>query len=214
MSMGTLPPQFLHDHPKYSVWKKTDQLVLSILFSSISESVQRHILSSTTSHELWSSLDSLFTSNSQAKQFQGHFQLANLAQCEVSITDFFSEVRALADILASTGSPLPDQDFVTYLLTGLGPSYESFVTSITTRSNPVSSHELFQLLLVHESRLAHSNRTKSPNDPSVNVTTAAGRDQRGRGYSRGGRSCRNGNTNVTKGRSNSYNRGSHQQPFF
>lgn len=53
-------------NPNFSSWKRTDQMVLNILFPSLSESVIGHVLSSNTSCEVWLSLASLFASHSQA----------------------------------------------------------------------------------------------------------------------------------------------------
>lgn len=165
-------------------------MVLRTLFSSLSDSILGHVLSSKTAHQLWTSLSSMFSSQSHAKEFEVRFQLTNLSHRDQSISEYFGKVHLLADSLAATGSPLSDKDLVTYLLNGLGPSYEIFVTSITTRPTPVSFHELYQLLLIHESCLTHSTRPiNSSLEPSVNYT-ASTRDQRGRGTSRGGRQGR------------------------
>lgn len=92
--------------------------------------------------------------------FQVRFQFTNLSKGGQPISKYFSKVRLLADTLAATlGNPFPDKEFVTYLLNGLGPSYESFVTSITTRVEPITSQELYHLLLIHESRMSLVNRT-------------------------------------------------------
>lgn len=99
---------------------------------------------------------------------------------------------------------MPDKELVTYLLTGLGPIYETFVTLITTRLEPPSSHELFQLLLVHESRLVHT--TKQLFDPSANVSfqsSQGGRPQRGRHPFRGRQGRGRGNYPSHGGRSSS-----------
>ncbi|KAF5453958.1 hypothetical protein F2P56_023662 [Juglans regia] len=197
-------PEFLSNtnlpNPDYPPWRRNDQLVLSILFSLISDSVLGHVLSSNTSRALWSSLSSLLATHSQAKQFQVRFQLANLTRGDQNITDYFGKVRALANILAASGKPLPDPEFVTYLLSGLGSAYDVFVTSITTRAEPISSNELYQFLLIHESRLAHGVRGSPAIEPSVNLTTTTGRGSRA--PYRGGRSARNG-----RGRFNHPNRG-------
>ncbi|KAF5442643.1 hypothetical protein F2P56_035282 [Juglans regia] len=197
------PPKFLSIqtttptiNSSFTYWKRTDQLVLSILFSSLSDSVVGHFLFVITSSNLWHSLASMFTLYSHAKQFQVQFQLANLSRGDIAITEYFGKVRALADILAISGNPLPDQDFVTYLLTGLGSAYESFITSITTRAEPISSHELFQLLLVHENRIAHAARPYNQVELSAHFTTTGSRDQRGRGFTRGGRHGRNGRGRI------------------
>ncbi|KAF5443204.1 hypothetical protein F2P56_035783, partial [Juglans regia] len=97
-------------NPDYHTWNKTDQLVLSILFSSLSNSVIGHVLSSTTSRQLWLNLTSMFTSHSQAKEFQVKFQLTNLSRGDQSITDYYGKVRSLADTLSSIGNPLPDKE--------------------------------------------------------------------------------------------------------
>lgn len=61
---------------------------------------------------------------------------------------------------------IPSQtEFVTYLLNGLGPNYDSFVTSITSRTVPITSPQLYHLLLIHESRLSHPSRSPSPQSP-------------------------------------------------
>lgn len=61
----------------------------------------------------------MFESHSNAKQFQVRFQLANLKRGDQIITDYFGKVHSLADIRATTGNPLPDQEFVTYLFPNL-----------------------------------------------------------------------------------------------
>lgn len=174
-------------NPFYLSWRRTDQLIFSILLSSLTESVIGHAASTTTSLELWRALESTFNSQPQAKEFQIRLQLINLACGERTILDYFRKVRMLVDTLSSTGNPLPDKYFVTYLLIDLGPSYESF---ITTRVEPISFHELYFLLVIHESKMSHfssSNSTSHMFELSTNLTTGHSRDQRGRPPYRGGR---------------------------
>lgn len=54
-------------NPDYLVWRKTDQLILSILFSSITNSIISHVISTGTFCELWITLESMFNSHSQTK---------------------------------------------------------------------------------------------------------------------------------------------------
>ncbi|KAF5481179.1 hypothetical protein F2P56_001852, partial [Juglans regia] len=185
------PPKFLFTdsvpkaNPDFSSWNRTDQFVLSVLFSSLSESLLGHVLSAKTTRDLWVSLASMFASHSQAKEFQICFQLTNLSKGGQAMTDYFGKVRSLVDSLAATGNTLPDKEVVTYLLNGLGSSYEAFITSVTTRAEAISSHELYQLLLIHESCSAHHNRSiTSSLEPSVHLSVAG---NRGCGFSRSGR---------------------------
>lgn len=57
-------------NPAYALMKRTDQLVLNVLFFSLSNSILGHVLSSTTARDLWNSLASMFSSHSNAKEFQ------------------------------------------------------------------------------------------------------------------------------------------------
>ncbi|KAA8531065.1 hypothetical protein F0562_005774 [Nyssa sinensis] len=112
------PPEFLSgstDSPPkinlaYSLWKRTDQLVLSVLFSSLSDSILGHVLSCSTAQKLWNSVVSMFSSQSQAKEFQIQFQLTNITRGEQSITDYFGKVRLLADSLAATGNLISEKE--------------------------------------------------------------------------------------------------------
>lgn len=41
--------------------------------------------------------------------------------------------------MATVGHPLPLAEFVPYLMAGLGPDYDVFVSSVTTRVEPIST---------------------------------------------------------------------------
>lgn len=75
---------------------------------------------------------------------------------------------------------LPDKEVVTYLLNGLGSSFEPLITSVTSQTKPLTSHELFQLFIIHESCLSHRNRsTISSRVLFVNFNPSTNRNQRG-----------------------------------
>lgn len=46
----------------------------------------------------------------------------------------------------ATGHPLQDEEFVSYLLSGLGLDYQSLVTSLMTRTDPISMDDLYGYL--------------------------------------------------------------------
>lgn len=85
-----------------------DQLVLGILFSSLSDLILGHVLSSTIASELWTSLASMFAFHSQAKEFQLHFQLMNLSKGDQSISNYFIKT------LPANQSRPPTDQFVNY----------------------------------------------------------------------------------------------------
>ena len=86
---------------------------------------------------------------------QIHYQLATLKKGNSSIADYFHQFKTLVDILAATAQPLNDFELVSFLLASLGSNYDSFVTSMTTRVDPLSIKEPYGHLLAHELRLEH-----------------------------------------------------------
>lgn len=155
----------------------------------------------------------MFASHSHAKEFQIKFQLTNLSRGDKPIIEYFSHVRHLVDALTTTSNPLSDKDLVTYLLNGLGPLYESFVTSITTQAEPVSSQELYHLLLIHESRITHTNLNNSSFSfqTSANASTRQICDQRGRNFNRGNRTG-HGRRDNSRGNGRGFSSNTYQTP--
>jgi hypothetical protein len=66
----------------------------------------------------------------------------------LSITDYFQKFTSLVDTLAAVEQPLNDFDLISFLLAGLGSEYDAFVTSVTTRIDPISLEELYGHLLM------------------------------------------------------------------
>jgi hypothetical protein len=78
-------------------------------------------------------------------------QLATLKKGSLFATEYFNKMKALADTLAIIGQPLKDEDFIAYLLAGLDESYDSLVTSVTTRDDAIPLSEWFAYLLSQKS---------------------------------------------------------------
>jgi hypothetical protein len=121
-------------------------------------------------------------------------QLATLKK-GVSAMECFKKMKTLADTLAIIGQPLKDEEFIAYLLVGLNESYDSLVTSVTTRDDAIPLFELFAYLLSQESRIESRQTAPNADEYSANFVNR-GRDRapmRGRG--RGGRMSPGGRGN-------------------
>jgi hypothetical protein len=84
---------------------------------------------------------------------QLRMQLAPMKKNELSATDYFNRVKNLADNLAAAGAPLREDEIVAYILTRLLGEYDSLVTFVTTRAEPMSLSEVYTNLLSFEARL-------------------------------------------------------------
>ena len=86
---------------------------------------------------------------------QIHYQLATLKKGNSLIADYFHQFTTLVDTLAAIVHALNDFEITSFLLAGLGSEYDFFVTSVTTRVDPLTIDELNGHLLAHELRLEH-----------------------------------------------------------
>lgn len=189
------------DNPDYLLWVQQDQLILSTLLSSLTEGVLTQVVGCVTSRDLWVTLERMFTSQSRARIMQIHYQLDTIKKSGSSIPDYFQKIKGLADTLAAAGQPLNDFEIGSYILAGLGPEYDPFVTSVTTRVDPLTVDELYGHLLAHESRLEQHALPTTESFPSAHL---ASKQSRGRGTYAG---PRRGFTNSSAARQPSYSRG-------
>jgi hypothetical protein len=168
-------------NPEFTQWQLQDQIVLSALISSLSEKVIAHVVRCTTSRDLWATLERMFTAQSQARLMQIHYQLSTLRKGSTSISDFFQTFTGLADTLAAIDQPLPEFQLVSFLLAGLGPEYDSFVTSVQQRTEPITLDYLYGHLLTHETRLEQSQAPVSLETASANFVSRGTFSRSGRG---------------------------------
>jgi hypothetical protein len=80
-------------------------------------------------------------------------------------------MKEFADTLAAIEKPLIDCEMVSYILSGLNSEYDSFVTTITTRLDPISMEELYGHLLTFKSQLEQQTTVLDILFPFVNVVT-------------------------------------------
>jgi hypothetical protein len=88
-------------------------------------------------------------------------QLTNAKKGNLSILDYYHQIKNTTTILAAAGQQISDAEFTSYLLSGLGLEYDSFVTSVATRVEPLSIDILFGHLLAHKSRIAKHHQEDS-----------------------------------------------------
>jgi hypothetical protein len=62
--------------------------------------------------------------------------------------------KKLSHELAMTGQALKCDEIITYLLTGLGPEYDSLINTISIKEN-VTLEEVYSMLLTCKARVEH-----------------------------------------------------------
>jgi hypothetical protein len=79
----------------------------------------------------------------------------------------------MCDNLAAASQHLNDFESISYLLAGLGSDYDPFVTSVTTRLDPLFADEIYGHLLAHEMRIEHNLSPTEPSLPTAHLSTQA-----------------------------------------
>nr|ADN33871.1 retrotransposon protein [Cucumis melo subsp. melo] len=103
------------------------------------------------------------------------------AQSPLSIDQYTSRIKALVDKLAVASVSLEDEEILVHTLNGLPAAFNTFHTSIRTRSGNISLEELHTLLISEETTMA-----KTPAIEAIPTAMAAfhptqHHDNRGRG---------------------------------
>jgi hypothetical protein len=158
-------------NPAFLTWVQQDQMVLSALISSLTESLIAQVVGYFTSCEVWTALERLFASHSRARIMQTHFQLATLKKGGSSVTDYFQKFKTLSDTLVVAGQPLNEFESLSFVLAGLGTDFDSIVTTISTRGDTIPLEDLYSHLFIHEQRIEHQSATTKPVFPFANVAT-------------------------------------------
>ena len=185
----------LQPNPNYHTWLVQDQMILSALISSLTENILAYVVRCTTSREVWLTLERMLTTHSRARTMNIHYQLSTLKKGDSSIVDYFLKFTGLVDTLAAIDQPLKQEEQISFLLTGLGFEYESFVTTVQMRTDLISIESLYGHLLSHELCLAQAQ-------PKVDLNLVGAHFASRGGSSRGGRGGRHSN-NPQSGRPSS-----------
>jgi hypothetical protein len=118
----------VHQHnPAYSQWVVRDQAVLGYLLSSLTRETLVTVATSTRTSEAWSELSKLYSSQTRACTVNTRIALATTKKLQLSVADYYNKMHSLADNMAFSGTPLRDDELVSYILAGLDEDYNSGV---------------------------------------------------------------------------------------
>lgn len=160
------------DNPAHSAWIIQDQAILGGLLSSMTEDVLPQLTRIGTSAEVWRTLHTMFSAQHRGNAIQIRTQLATTKKGDMSASEYYQKMTALADTMANIGQPMSDDEVIGYILVGLGPGHGDLVTAITVLSNqrPVTLPELYSYMLSHEAQATMLSGTAEFSSSANNVT--------------------------------------------
>jgi hypothetical protein len=97
--------------------------------------------------------------------------LQTLSQGPKTCSEFLQIAKSIADQLAATGNPVPDEELISFVLNGLNPPFTSFITtySFATREHQISFGDFQDELLSHE-MLLNQQQTKVTDSSTFALT--------------------------------------------
>ncbi|GJY62275.1 ribonuclease H-like domain-containing protein [Tanacetum coccineum] len=140
----------------------SDSLVVMWIYATISPKFVEMIVDvDSTAHGVWNRLKYLFHDNKDARITQLNNEIRNMAIGNLSITDFFQQLKSKADRLANLESPVKDTSLVTYAINGVRSKYPDAARVIRLREKAPTFDELRSLMLLEESDMSNSSHGNS-----------------------------------------------------
>jgi transposase InsO family protein len=95
-------------------------------------------------------------------------QLQTMRQDSRSCTNYLQTAKSWADQLAAMGKPVDEEDLISFIISGLNPSFNVFITTfnLTTRDSPLPYADFERELLNHETLLANQISQTTKETPS------------------------------------------------
>ncbi len=107
-------------------------------------------------------------------------ELHNLQKNKMNISDYFTKVKNLADVLMFMGAPIDDEDLVVVTLNGLGKDYSQFRTSIAVRKTFFNFQDLITLLISEEMRIVGTSSNGESQESAFYSNTNRSRGRGGK----------------------------------
>jgi hypothetical protein len=90
-SITTTDSPNLVPNPDYKIWVCQDNLILSVIISTISEVILVHVIGPQTSCDVWITLEKNFAAHSKARIMQIPYQFATPKKGALSVADYFQK---------------------------------------------------------------------------------------------------------------------------
>ncbi|PWA70588.1 hybrid signal transduction histidine kinase M [Artemisia annua] len=158
-------------------WCKLDDLIKMWILGLLCDSLQEHVVSTPgNAKALWDHIQGLFHDNKDARAIALDNELRSIKIGTMSINEYCTKIKSLADRLKNLGSVVSDKNLVTYAVNGLDSRYQTIVKIIRHREPLPSFETARSMLLLDESTMneeagASSIFDSNSSSPTVLVTT-------------------------------------------
>lgn len=142
-----------------SAWEAKDAKVQTLLVTRMSEEAMLHIITCTTSAEMWRKLQSVYEQKTETSVHiiqQRFFQYKFEKGIDMSV--FLSKIQEMQNQLKQMGEEISDKFVITKVLMSLPDEYKHFVSAWESAPNDKQTFEnLVARLLIEEERVKEKN---------------------------------------------------------
>jgi hypothetical protein len=137
-------------------WRRVDSCVINWILATVSKGVfdivrrDRH-----DAFSLWHAVESLFQDNELQRAVFLETELRSLQQGDMSMNDYCTKLKRIADQLRDIGHPVSKPSQVLNLLHGLNPKYRCVKPVITSKYPPHSFQSARSFLILEELSAQH-----------------------------------------------------------
>jgi hypothetical protein len=128
--------------------------------TSLTREVLTGVATLTTFDEVSSTLANMYASRTRARSVQTRIAFATFKKGTPSVAEYYSKMSGYIDELATSRHTLGDEEFVSYLLAGLSEDFDSIMSAVVARVEPITLAELYSQLLSLE--LHHGHHSDGP----------------------------------------------------
>jgi hypothetical protein len=128
-----------------------DHTVINWIYNTMSKNVFDIVYRPRASaYSIWSDIEGLFRDNKLQRVVLFEAEFRNLEQGDMSMTNYTTKLKKLADNLRDVGQPVPKSSQVLNMLRGLNPKFHYVKPIIVIRSPPHTFRTTRSFLLLEE----------------------------------------------------------------
>ncbi|XP_070679241.1 uncharacterized protein [Malus domestica] len=167
---GTIKAPPLLD-TKHTAWKRCNDMVTLWIVNSVHSDIASNIMYTETAAAVWNDLKDRFSQSSDSRIYQIRQEIVENRQEQLSVSAYYTKMKALWDELASYHDPLvctcaglkglakrEEKERVMQFLMGLNDSYSTVRGSVMLMSPLPDTRRVHGLILQHERQIAVVNR--------------------------------------------------------
>ncbi|XP_062213759.1 uncharacterized protein LOC133914745 [Phragmites australis] len=150
------PGALLHDDPD---WVMFDQSIVNWFYTTISNDMLKIVMQSDDdAFTVWNAIEGVFRDNRLTRAIYLEAEFRTLQQDDMTITQYCTRLKTLADQLRDVGQPVKEDNQVINMLRGLNPKYRHAISAITSHDPLPSFSRARSHLLLEEINKAQEEK--------------------------------------------------------